>query len=589
MKTDYQFFRPASLWLSLLAASFVLLSNRVNASGNWLKLANTAPDSVDFVILLSDGTVMAANNPQDVFGNFGKAWYRLTPDPYGHYVNGEWSQIASMTYVRHAFAAQILPDGRFFIAGGEHPVGGAGEASAEIYDPLADGWTLVNPPVNLMDGTQNQGFRDCESKLLPDGTVLLAPVAPSSANGTLIYDPRANSWSAGQPSIVWQAEQSWVTLPDGSILTVDHDSLTSERYIPALNQWLADANLPVNLWASLAPKLVGEMGPGFLLPNGKAFFLGGSGHTAIYTPSGTTNNGYWVAGPDIPNGLVSADAPAAMMPNGNILCAVAGLPTADGSGNANFPSPTSFCEYDYSAGTVGAFTPVDGPTGATDDIRSQDANMLVLPDGSVLYCHSKQADLFYSSYGSQLYVYAPDGTQVTSGKPHINAITANGDGSFHLVGTGLNGISEGAAFGDESQMNSNFPLVAFLDNNNGHVDYGRTYNWSSTGVQTGNQIVSTEFTVSLGLLPQTYSLTVSGAGLSSDPVSFIAPLWVDFNYQGSSETGSYSNPYKTLTGGANAALDGGTIFIKGGHHAEAPNLTKPMFITSVGGTAVIGR
>lgn len=589
MKTIFHPFKPAGRGLAWLAATCLLLAPRVQATGNWLKLANTAPDSVDFVILLTDGTVMAANNPHDIFGNFGKDWYRLTPDPYGHYVNGAWSKIASMTYVRHAFASRILPDGRFFIAGGEHPVGGACEASAEIYDPLADTWTLVNPPSNLLDGTQNQGFRDCESELLPDGTVLLAPVAPNSANGTLIYNPRANSWVAGQPSIVWQAEQSWVTLPDGSILTVDHDSLTSERYIPASNQWIADANLPVNLWASLAPKLVGEMGPGFLLPNGKVFFLGGSGHTAIYTPSGTTNNGYWVAGPDIPNGLVSADAPAAMMPNGKILCAVAGLPTADSSGNANFPSPTSFFEYDYSAGPLGAFTPVNGPTGGTDDIRSQDANMLVLPDGSVLYCHSKQADLFYSSYGSQLYVYAPDGNQLTAGKPQVNSITPNADGSFHLVGTGLNGMSEGAGFGDESQMGGNYPIVKFTDNGNNHADYGRTFNWSSTGVQTGNQIVSTEFTTSPGLLPQNYSLTVSAAGLSSDPISFIAPLWVDFNYTGSPQTGSYINPYNTAANGINAVLAGGTVFIKAGHHAESLSITKPMFITAIGGPAIIGQ
>ena len=31
-----------------------------------------------------------------------------------------------------------------------------------------------------------------------------------------------------------------------------------------------------------------EMGPGFLLPSGKAIFFGATGHNAIYTPTGST-------------------------------------------------------------------------------------------------------------------------------------------------------------------------------------------------------------------------------------------------------------------------------------------------------------
>src|SRR5258707_13801826 len=55
------------LWLLVLA---LLPSSGVFASGNWLKLGHTAPDSVSFMLLLSDGTVMAANNPDDVTGDF---------------------------------------------------------------------------------------------------------------------------------------------------------------------------------------------------------------------------------------------------------------------------------------------------------------------------------------------------------------------------------------------------------------------------------------------------------------------------------------------------------------------------------------
>jgi hypothetical protein len=548
-----QFLKPICKLLSLLALVELLMPLPAKASGNWLKLADTAPDAVNFMILLSDGTVMAANNTAG--STYGRDWYKLAPDQYGHYVDGNWSRRASAQYTRLYFASQVLVDGRLFVAGGEYGTGGA---NAEIYDPLFDSWTAVYPPGALIGITANNGFIDAESVLLPGGKVLIHPVSPATNNATIIYDPYLNSWSASGITSSAQDESSWVKLPDGSILTVNADLQTSERFIPSLNQWILDANLPVSLWATL-PGYYGEAGPAFLLPNGNAFFLGGSGHTCIYTPSGTTNVGSWTAGPDIPGGLVAADAPAAMMPNGKILCAVAPAPTEDGLGNPVFSGPTSFFEYDYSAGATGAFTQVGAPTGSSDNIASFLAAMLVLPDGSVLYSH----------VGNQLYVYAPDGSQLASGKPFITGITPNANGSFHLTGRGFNGISQGAAYGDDAQMDGNYPIVLVTDNNNGHADYGRTFNWSSTGVRTGNTPVSTDFTVSRGLLPQNYSLTVIGCGISSDPVSFTAPVWVDYNYLGSLQNGSYDNPYKTFAQGVSAVSVGGTIFFESaGHHAE---------------------
>src|SRR5204862_3171162 len=110
---------------------------------------------------------------------------------------------------------------------------------------------------------------------------------------------------------VSQREASWVKLPDDSILTVGRNSTTAERYIPSLNRWIRDANVPVALYGNGS-----EIGAAVLLMDGRAFFLGGNGNTAFYTPSGTTNNGTWVAGPDIPNTLGCPDAPLAVLVNG---------------------------------------------------------------------------------------------------------------------------------------------------------------------------------------------------------------------------------------------------------------------------------
>ena len=272
---------------------------------------------------------------------------------------------------------------------------------------------------------------------------------------------------------------------------------SSERYIPSLNKWVNDGVLPVALYDSF----LFEEGAAFLLPNGKVIYLGSTGHTALYTPTGTTNAGTWVAGPDFPNGQGAPDAPAAMMVNGVVLCAVSPAPTSNA-----YPSPTSFYEYDPVAN---AFTQVNGPTGLTLSGPSYNTRMLDLPDGTVLF----------TSYDSQLYVYQPSGAPLAAGQPTVTGITANFDGSYHLTGTLLNGISEGAAYGDDAQMNSNYPLIR-MTNSAGNVYYARTYNWSSTGVMTGSTPESADFVVPSGLPTGTYSLVAVANGISSAPVAF---------------------------------------------------------------------
>jgi hypothetical protein len=471
--------------------------------GTWTPLNNPAPAKINLMLLLSDGTVMCAKNDGYTISS---NWFRLVPDVHGSYINGTWTALASMHDTRLSCSSQVLRDGRVFVAGGEY---GTGKATAEVYDSAANLWTEISPPTNLLNPAifsptgGKQGFIDSISEILPTGNVLISPVNPSTVNGTLIYNPAANLWSSG-PVLIHtntdgdQDEASWVKLPDDSILTIDPFGTNSERFIPSLNQWVSDSNVPVPMYDNAH----GELGAAFLLPNGNAFFLGGTGHTVIYSPSGSTNAGTWTQGPDIPDSLVAQDAPAAMMVNGHILCAV--------SSSYN-SSTTYFYSYEYEVGSTGQFAQDTSPTGGSGDntINSQDACMLDLPDGTVLYSHED----------TDLYVYKPSNPILAAGKPNIISITGNADGSYHLTGTLLNGISEGAAYGDDAQMNSNYPLVR-LTNSVGNVYYERTYNWSSTSVMTGNEVTTTEFTNSAGLPPGNYSLVVVANGFSSDPGNF---------------------------------------------------------------------
>ena len=67
-------------------------------------------------------------------------------------------------------------------------------------------------------------------------------------------------------------------------------------------------------------------------------------------------------------------------------------------------------------------------------------------------------------------------------------------------------------------------------------------------------------------------------------------VYVDFNYTGTSQNGSYSTPYNTLAKGTNAVAPGGTIVIKtSGSSSETMTISKPMVITTVGGAATIGQ
>ena len=556
-------------------------------AGSWTPLVNKETDAtrgLGPMLLLSDGTVMA-----QYFG--GTKWYKLTPDSHGSYINGSWTNLNPMiSGNRQYHSSAVLRDGRVFVAGAEL---GPGWNSAEVYDPANNSWTYVSIPNGLINtnnvinaaGDNTAGFSDSPCIILPDGTVMVAPIFPVTNNATVIYNPVTGAITGGPIALGGQKSQnetSWVKLPDDSILTIDKSSLNSERYIPSLGQWNSDANLPIQLYSNTGS----EIGAGFLVSDGRAVFLGGNGNTAFYTPSGGASNGHWTQGTSMPSGLVARDTPAAMMANGKILCALSAGANAIGN-----ETPVFFYEFDPLANSGnGLFTPVGSPqnpaVGSSDTNNISDFyTMLVLPDGNILF-----SDAAFNTAGSTLYVYQPDCCPVPEGKPAISSITANGNGSYHLIGTGLNGISQGAAFGDDNQMDSNYPLVRVNDGS-GSIYCLPTYNWSSTGVKTGNLPVSTEFFAFQRLVPAlSYSLVAVANGISSDPVTFYGPVWVDVNSGDPTQLGSFDFPYHTLALGISAVPATGTINIKtSGHTAETMTITKPMTIVAVGGPVTIGQ
>src|ERR1700744_4906010 len=85
---------------------------------SWQPLLHQPAFSAGTALLMTDGTVMVhRENPNSGFSE----WYKLTPDINGNYVNGTWTQLASLSsdYGPLYFASAVLPDGRLIIEGGE--------------------------------------------------------------------------------------------------------------------------------------------------------------------------------------------------------------------------------------------------------------------------------------------------------------------------------------------------------------------------------------------------------------------------------------------------------------------------------------
>lgn len=457
-------------------------------TGAWSAVTATAPHTnAGVMILMTDGTVLCKNSSG---GGQGTGWDKLTPDATGSYKNGTWTSIASMARDRLYFSSQVLPDGRLYVCGGEY---GAGGKYGEVYNPKTNTWTTAGGAGWVFASVVS----DANSEILYNGNVLQAIVDASGTDSNYIWNPVTNTYIKGPKCLRIDNEAMWVKLPDSSVIFIDNYSTTSERYIPSLNIWQNDATVPVNLYDPYGF----EAGAAFMLPDGRAFFIGSTPTTAYYTPSGNTTPGTFAAGPAIPLSQGVPDGASAMMANGVILMAVSPTPTA----SDNFPSPTSYYEFNYTSNT---FTQVGAPGGGMTTANSTYiSNMLDLPDGTVLFANQGS---------NRYYQYTPGTAPLAAGQPTISTITRVNCDTFQVTGTLFNGICEGAGYGDDWQMETNYPIVRLSAG--GNVYYATTYNWNRIGaVQTGALPDTAIFVIPAALPTGTYSVVLSANGNPSAP------------------------------------------------------------------------
>jgi len=484
------------------------------AGGTWQVGAHPGPDGLCNPLLLTDGTVIGAacNSP---------AWYKLTPDIHGSYVNGTWSAIASLPviggvqYAPQYHASAVLPDGRVIIMGGEYNGSGTEVWTnlGAIYDPVANTWTAVSAP----GGSAWSQIGDAESTVLADGTFMLAACCGSPAVDAL-FNPANLTWtSTGAPNAgqLYQDEQGYELLPNGNVLTIDiwtnypnGGATNAEQYNPSTGTWTSAGNTPVSL---PDPATCGnwEIGPAVVRPDGTVVAFGGNtgcvaptaDPTAIYDSS----NGTWTRGPNLPavcgsNGKTScdlADAPAALLPNGNILFAA-----SSGYGN----SPTHFFEFT----SANAISQVADTIDFAGSSGAYYYNFLVLPTGQILSTDFSTKPEFYTPVGSPNASWAP---VISTFPSSVSAGT-----TYPISGTQFNGLSQGAYYGDDAQMATNYPIVQITNSGTGHVFYAQTTGASNSSIAPGTA-VSANFTVPESVETGASTLVVIANGIPSAPVS----------------------------------------------------------------------
>jgi hypothetical protein len=468
--------------IRLLGLAMIALASRAEA-GPWQAVDNPLGLYPYAPLLLTDGTVMM---------NTGRDWYRLSPNLTGSYVHGTWSRLANPWggLAPLYYASAVLPDGRVIISGGEYNYSNIIRmARSAIYDPLTDKWKAIPPPRGSSQpgDTPWTSIGDAPGIVLATGQFMLGNCCTSQ---DALLDPKTLTWtSTGDLTSLYTNEEGWTLLPDGSVLTANAwNPPQSQRYVDG--KWISAGSTIVNLTAGA------EIGPQLLRPDGSVIAFGASGHNAVYKA------GKWSAVADFPKvsgigQLTMADAPAALLPNGDVLVAA-------GPGQN---SPTRFYEWNGTKFTLVAGTP------NASSLPPYAYNLVILPTGQIL--ETGDGVEVYTSTSKPDPAWAPQITSITG----VAAGGALGRGTtYQINGVLFNGMSAGAAYGDDYQTATNYPILRVTNTATGHVFYGRTFGHSSMAVAS-TLPVSTHFTLAVTVETGASTLEVVANGIASQPLA----------------------------------------------------------------------
>lgn len=498
-------------------------------------LVNAPPaDGIVYGYLMTDGRVLLQG------GNLSD-WYTLTPDANGSYLDGTWTQVASLPapYAPDATSGAVLPDGRVLITGGEYNGGSfALDTESAVYDPAQDSWKVFAGPKGWTD------IGDSPGTILPNGQFLLGE---KTTQALALLDARTLTWtilsSSGKSDE--NAEEGYTLMPDGSVLTTDVTNAPNAERLDTRNwTWSSLGSTKVNLkftWQGINAQPIpwryrgktyyytpaGEIGPDILRPDGTVFAAGAINtvpkrayyaHTAVYVPSKTPGGvGTWHAGPNFQHNDDAGDQFAVLLPNGHVLvqanvggydktraqraARIASLVRNNVAFAGNScPGVPPFHLYEFDGKSLTLEPTLLNTCGISP-------NMLVLPDGGTLIGGFAE----YTSSGSPSPAWAPTITSVPASLAHGTTAT--------LSGTQLTGLSQANAFGDEFGAPTDYPLIRITNTATGHVVYCRTHDWSDAGVATGTKVVTTSFDIPASTETGPSTIAVVTNGIASHAVA----------------------------------------------------------------------
>ena len=305
--------------LSALALIGTFSSQLIAAGSNtWTTTGNLSEArSGAAAVLLSDGRILLTGGRIPLTGGTGASGPAATTEFFN--TNGTFSAGPDMQDARANHTAVVLQDGRVLVVGGATSNGGVTN-SAEVYDPVANSWKLLENSMNvprsghtaslLLDGTvliaggqSTSGptntleiFSPATNSFMPvsgtlsssrvqhaaavfqDGRVLIA----GGSDGTVslksadIYDPVSGAVSSAGTMSSPRAGLSATTLLDGTVLLAggnngSADLASAEIYNPTAVAFSATGSLAAARSGHLA----------FLLPNNNGVLVAGGGSAGV--------------------------------------------------------------------------------------------------------------------------------------------------------------------------------------------------------------------------------------------------------------------------------------------------------------------
>ena len=259
-----------------------------------------------------------------------------TIERYNPYLR-EFTADTPMHQERTLHRATTLLDGRVLVTGGSADLG-TGHATAELYDPATQQWTMIPMTATRIAHT---------ATLLGDGRVLVAggsnsfvltpptstnflPIFQSSQNTAEIFDPTTGSFTPTANTMsANRFAHAATTLPDGRILLSGgvRDgqivfgtgsplyAATSDIFDPTTNSFSPTGPMQI-------PRAIHTQD---VLTDGTVIAIGGAGgalvvslpSTEIFDPA----TGQWTLGPPLPSGQTIGLHTSTVLPDGSIYVA----------------------------------------------------------------------------------------------------------------------------------------------------------------------------------------------------------------------------------------------------------------------------